>query len=79
VLVPSSGMPRETCILPSEALEIPTFEEIAKRWPGMTPNQVQDLVNDYNTERSVLSSSGPSDADFSTVRNLLQKDIGRDV
>ncbi|KIJ44042.1 hypothetical protein M422DRAFT_30592 [Sphaerobolus stellatus SS14] len=71
----SSGLNRNAIVLPSEAIDVPTVEDIAKRWPGMTPGQVQELVDDYNTESQVLSSNGPRDIDFADVRRLVEKDL----
>lgn len=42
---------------PNEALDIPTNEEIMSRWPGMSPEQVEALVRDYNSERDRLEKT----------------------
>ena len=41
----------EPIVDPSESLTIPTNEEIMSRWPGMSPEQVEALVRDYNSEQ----------------------------
>lgn len=41
-------------IQPSEALMIPSMEEIMSRWPGMSPEQVESLIRDYNSEQDRL-------------------------
>ena len=41
-------------VQPSEALIIPSTEEIVSRWPGMSTEQVELLVNDYNSEQDRL-------------------------
>ena len=41
-------------VQPSEALMIPSMEEIMSRWPGMSPEQVESLIRDYNSEQDRL-------------------------
>lgn len=41
-------------VQPSEALMVPSMEEIVSRWPGMSSEQVDSLINDYNSEQDRL-------------------------
>jgi len=41
-------------IHPSEALVIPSTEEIVSRWPGMSAEQIESLTIDYNSEQDRL-------------------------
>ncbi len=41
-------------IQPSEALLIPSTEEIISRWPGMSAEQTESLTVDYNSEQDRL-------------------------
>ena len=41
-------------VQPSEALMIPSIDEIMSRWPGMSPEQVESLIYDYNSEQDRL-------------------------
>ncbi|SRR6266498_2981205 len=41
-------------VQPSEALMIPSTEEMVSRWPGMSTEQVELLINDYNSEQDRL-------------------------
>ncbi|KAF8163334.1 methyltransferase type 11 [Crassisporium funariophilum] len=41
-------------IPPDEALMLPTMEEIVSRWPGMSSEQVDSLINDYTFEQDKL-------------------------
>ncbi|KAF8522246.1 Non-repetitive/WGA-negative nucleoporin C-terminal-domain-containing protein [Hysterangium stoloniferum] len=73
----SPGLSRNSLIPPSEATEAPNGEEIRLRWPGMASNQIQELVRDYERECQVLLDDGPSDTDFTHVRNMAEEDISR--
>jgi nuclear pore complex protein Nup133 len=33
---------------------IPSTDEIMSRWPGMSPEQVESLIHDYNSEQDRL-------------------------
>jgi nuclear pore complex protein Nup133 len=33
---------------------IPSMDEIISRWPGMSPEQVESLIRDYNSEQDRL-------------------------
>jgi len=41
-------------IKPDEALEIPSSEEIALRWPGISPEHLDAIMNDYTQEMDAL-------------------------
>lgn len=72
----SSSLPRGSVVPPSEAVEVPTSDEIEVRWPGMAPNQVYELSRDFSRESSLLLDSGPSNGEFLHVRKLVDEDSG---
>lgn len=65
----------ESEIRPDEALEIPTPEEIASRWPGMSPEQLEIMVNDYTLEMDTLGELELDEELFLRVKELAAQDI----
>lgn len=61
-------------IKPDEALEIPSPEEIASRWPGMSPEQLEAMVNDYTDEMDTLGELELDEELFLRVRELAGQD-----
>ena len=61
---------------PDEALPAPTSEEIASRWPGMPPEEVVALLNDYEGQSFELAAL-KLDEIVERVRELAAKDGGR--
>jgi nuclear pore complex protein Nup133 len=61
-------------ILPDAAVVVPTLAEITSRWPGMSPDQVEALVHDYNLEYNELSQLDLNDV-YHRVRELAMQDI----
>ena len=72
----ASALPRDSIAPPSEATEFPTSEDIEVRWPGMAPNQVYELFQDFARESSALAENGPSDEEFMHVCKLVDEDKG---
>lgn len=68
------GQDQRSEIPPDEALLVPSEEEIKSRWPGMSPEQVQSIAEDYDWERDRLGEFNLEDA-FSRIRDLAQHDI----
>jgi len=58
---------------PSTALAIPSITEISSRWPGMPPEQVEAMENDYRVESERLRLWG-LDNDFIRVGELAAAD-----
>ncbi|TFK42541.1 hypothetical protein BDQ12DRAFT_732185 [Crucibulum laeve] len=46
---------------PSEALQVPSYDEIVSRWPGMSPDQVDAIIQDYNLECDTLGELNVDD------------------
>jgi nuclear pore complex protein Nup133 len=65
-------------IQPSEALMIPSTEEIVSRWPGMSPEQVDALIRDYNTEQDRLGELELEDI-FLRVHELAVNGVEEDA
>ncbi len=65
----------ESEIRPDEALEIPTPEEIASRWPGISPEQLEAIVNDYISEMDTLGELELDEELFLRVKELVTQDI----
>ncbi|KNZ71793.1 Nucleoporin [Termitomyces sp. J132] len=59
---------------PDEALVTPTMTEITSRWPGLTQEQVEALVQDYNLECDLLGDLDLNDV-FHRVRELAVHDV----
>jgi len=60
--------------LPDVALLAPPPAEIASRWPGISPDQVEALVQDYNLECDQLGELDLNDV-YHRVRELAAHDI----
>ncbi|KAF8964670.1 hypothetical protein BDZ97DRAFT_1660027 [Flammula alnicola] len=61
-------------IQPSEALMIPTKEEIGSRWPGMSMDQVESLINDYTSEQDTLGELDLADV-FTRIHELATREV----
>ncbi|KAF8892544.1 Non-repetitive/WGA-negative nucleoporin C-terminal-domain-containing protein [Infundibulicybe gibba] len=59
---------------PDVALMTPTAQEISSRWPGMSPDQVEGIVADYNLECDVLGELELGDV-YDRVRELAETDM----
>jgi nuclear pore complex protein Nup133 len=59
---------------PDEALMTPGVPEITSRWPGMSAEQVTDLLQDYDLERDKLGELKLDDM-FPRVRELVEEDV----
>ncbi|KDQ60778.1 hypothetical protein JAAARDRAFT_190924 [Jaapia argillacea MUCL 33604] len=65
--------PKGYILQPHECLEIPTMSEIVSRWPGMAPDQMESLENDYAHERNLVSNLGLAEV-YERVRELVEQD-----
>jgi nuclear pore complex protein Nup133 len=61
---------------PSRALVIPSTADIASRWPGLPPDQVEALEKDYAMESQALESL-ELENDFKRIRELVAQDAER--
>jgi nuclear pore complex protein Nup133 len=61
-------------VQPDEALDIPTAEEIASRWPGMSPEQLNAMTDDYTHEMDTLGELELDEELFLRVKELATQD-----
>lgn len=64
-------------IQPSEALMIPTNEEMASRWPGMSTDQIEALGRDYIAEQDRLGDLELDDV-FTRIQELAAHAVEMD-
>lgn len=60
-------------MIPDEALLVPSGKEIATRWPGLSVEEVEDLIRDYEMERDKLGEMDLSDV-YHRVRLMATQD-----
>ncbi|KAF9454530.1 hypothetical protein P691DRAFT_655678 [Macrolepiota fuliginosa MF-IS2] len=72
IQLPRAGSGSE--VKPDDALVIPTPEEMSSRWPGMSPEQLEAVVNDYTCEMDTLGELELDDELFQRVRELTAQD-----
>ena len=66
-------------VLPvSEAAQLPSWEELASRWPGHADEQLQALVHDYENERRKLEAFDLSPI-VERVKELAVQELEEDV
>ncbi|KAJ3516620.1 hypothetical protein NLJ89_g1011 [Agrocybe chaxingu] len=61
-------------VQPSEALMIPSYEEITSRWPGLSTDQVESLITDYNSEQDRLGELDLDDI-FTRIHELASQEV----
>lgn len=61
---------------PSRALAIPSTADIASRWPGLPPDQVEATERDFATETRALEGL-ELENDYKRVRELVAQDAER--
>jgi len=59
---------------PDEALIVPTPGEISSRWPGLAPDEVEALMQDYNLECDRLGDMDLNDV-YPRIRELALHDV----
>ncbi|XP_006458086.1 hypothetical protein AGABI2DRAFT_216285 [Agaricus bisporus var. bisporus H97] len=74
IQLPRNKADEELEIKPDEALGIPTQEEVASRWPGMSPEQSEAVINDYINEMDALGELELDEELFIRVRELAGQD-----
>lgn len=65
-----SGAPS---ISPTEALVLPSKEEIVSRWPGLSTEQVESLIMDYTFEQDQLGEFKLDDVHI-RIKELVESD-----
>ncbi|KAF8077905.1 hypothetical protein FPV67DRAFT_1405325 [Lyophyllum atratum] len=73
-VLPREHQPQGYETLPDVALLTPSGSEIASRWPGLSPEQIEALVQDYNLECDQLGEMDLNDV-YHRVRELAVHDI----
>ena len=66
-----SGAPPKS---PSEALALPSTEEIVSRWPGLSTEEVESLIMDYTFEQDQLGELKLDDV-YVRIKELVEGDI----
>ncbi|KAI0306443.1 Non-repetitive/WGA-negative nucleoporin C-terminal-domain-containing protein [Multifurca ochricompacta] len=62
--------PEGYTLSPSQALAVPSSTELSSRWPGMSPEQIEGLVEDYQEESALLTEYDLSEA-FGRAREVV--------
>ncbi|KAF9464745.1 hypothetical protein BDZ94DRAFT_1161306 [Collybia nuda] len=73
-ILPREHQPEGYETLPDVALITPSKEEISSRWPGMSPDQVEAITQDYNLECDRLGELDLNDV-YYRIRELAAHDI----
>lgn len=60
--------------VPNVALIIPTTADIASRWPGMSGEQIDGVIQDYNFECDKLGELDLDDV-YDRVKELATEDV----
>ena len=60
---------------PAEAQVIPDPDELALRWPGMSPDDVEAVYRDYRKESEYLAELRLDDM-YRSLRDLVAEDAG---
>ena len=55
---------------PNQALAVPSLAELSSRWPGLSPEQIEALHEDYEEESALLAEYDLTDA-FDRAREVL--------
>ena len=53
--LPNRHQPEGYILSPSQALAIPSIAELSSRYPGMSPEQIDALHEDYQEESALLA------------------------
>jgi nuclear pore complex protein Nup133 len=61
---------------PNRALATPTTTDIASRWPGLPPDQVEAVGRDFTAESITLEGLGLEN-DYRRVKELVDQDAER--
>jgi nuclear pore complex protein Nup133 len=69
VLRAAARRPALTALLPDAILVVPDAETLASRWPGLAPEQLDALLDDYNSEVQVVTDHALQDV-FGRISEL---------
>jgi nuclear pore complex protein Nup133 len=68
--LPKRHQPEGYILSPNQALAVPSLAELSSRWPGMSPEQIEALHEDYQEESSVLAEYELTEA-FGRAREVV--------
>ncbi|KAI9466341.1 hypothetical protein BJY52DRAFT_1367647 [Lactarius psammicola] len=68
--LPKRHQPEGYILSPSQALAVPSLAELSSRWPGMSPEQIEALREDYQEESDLLAEYDLSEA-FGRAREVV--------
>ena len=68
--LPKRHQPEGYILTPSQALVVPSLAELSSRWPGMSPEQIEALHEDYQEESNLLAEYDLLEA-FSRAREVI--------
>jgi nuclear pore complex protein Nup133 len=68
--LPKRHQPEGYILTPSQALAVPSLAELSSRWPGMSPEQIEALREDYQEESDLLAGYDLSEA-FARAREVV--------
>ena len=63
-------------LAPREALDVPAEEEIARRWPSMSPDEIVAIGRDYERDRRTLEDLD-LDGIYQSMEQLVENDVGQ--
>jgi len=70
VILPKRHQPEGYILSPSQALAVPSLAELSSRWPGMSPEQIETLREDYQEESDLLAEYDLAEA-FNRAREVV--------
>jgi nuclear pore complex protein Nup133 len=68
--LPKRHQPEGYILSPSQALGVPSLAELLSRWPGMSPEQIEALREDYQEENDLLAEYDLAEA-FVRAREVV--------
>lgn len=71
--LPRQDQPEGYILKPTTATIIPDYSEIALRWSGLSPDEVDAVERDCAREGTVLNNLGLDDM-FENIRQLVTED-----
>ena len=68
--LPKRHQPEGYILPPNQALAVPSLAELSSRWPGMSPEQIEALHEDYQEESDLLAEYDLTEA-FNRAREVV--------
>lgn len=62
---------------PKQSADVPTLEDLDRRWPGFNPDLVEELLEDYRWEREQLDSP-EIERLYEQIETLVRQDIAEE-